>query len=256
MALPLLGRLSSFPEITVTSWVVASFAGYHYHHMQVDDGIGLTTSKCIGNGLLVLVISTFLPRTRSQSAPTLSSLAICITFIESILAVAWLLGSAPSDVLLTHTSLYIHYLCLLFKDLRDPSKSVPYIAAKTAAIHVWSVACFSLVSIAVTGFVFSWSEVSAGGNYNLHYLPTSTRRELRPDMTHLFGRSSAVPSTATSNSSTGYYLRPGTPFSIYLPSGGFLWSDNLVWDDKFQSFDIDDVTRATVRAWNKASIQL
>jgi hypothetical protein len=227
---------ASLSGIAVTFSIVGSFAAYHYRHLKTDAGTGVNTSKCIGNGLLVLLMCVCLPRNHRHL--TLLRLIVATTLVESILAVSWLLGSAPSDVLFTHACLYFPNLYVLAKDLGDRSKSVSRLAAKAAVIHTWPVACFPLVAMLVTGFVFGWSETSAGGNYNLHYLPTTMRRELRPDVSHMF-ENPTVPPTVAPNSSTGYHLRSRVPFSIYLPSAGFLWSDNLVWDDKSQAFDID-----------------
>ncbi|RAH59380.1 hypothetical protein BO85DRAFT_437428 [Aspergillus piperis CBS 112811] len=99
--------------------------------------------------------------------------------------------------------------------------------------------------IGIFALTFPLSETSLGGNYNLHYLSASLRRELRPSMgayspgiSELEGRSFPVLS-----------LVPRAPISLYLPRAGFLWSDELAWDIHSHKFN----TKATPRSWRQTS---
>ena len=82
--------------------------------------------------------------------------------------------------------------------------------------------------IGIFAITFTFSETSVGGNYNLHYLPASLRRELRP-MIHVY---SPVIAELGGRSFLVYSLVPEVPISLYLPRAGFLWTDELAWDIK------------------------
>lgn len=77
------------------------------------------------------------------------------------------------------------------------------------------------------GAIFPPSEVAAGGDYNLHFLPAHFRRTLRPQM----GTVKGPQSTPVPNSGPPHALTPRTSISLYMPQAGFLWSDDLVWED-------------------------
>jgi hypothetical protein len=229
---------ATLAETIISVIIVGSFARYHSIPPETVACTGLSTSKCIGNMLLLLLACICLPR--RQHNATVTSLVLCVGAAEVILALSWLLGSSPSDVLLAHAALYIPRLYGLVRDLEDLSTPVSRLAAKAAVIHASPILAFPLVTIMITGLVYPWSETASGGNYNLHYLPMNTRRELRPDISQTARRDTTMLPAAGYNSSTRWHdLRPGEPISIYLPLAGFLWSDNFVWDDQSQVFNID-----------------
>ncbi|KAK4891849.1 hypothetical protein LTR27_009548 [Elasticomyces elasticus] len=70
------------------------------------------------------------------------------------------------------------------------------------------------------------SEVAYGGNYNLRYLDAESRRSMRPgfDMPRGF-------------SDPGPGLHSMTPYSLYIPTAGFLWSDDMTWDADSGAFE-------------------
>lgn len=73
------------------------------------------------------------------------------------------------------------------------------------------------------------SEVAYGGNYNLRYLDAGVRRTMRPGF--------EMPSPL---SDPGPGLHSMAPYSLYVPSAGFLWSDDLFWDSQSGSFQSEE----------------
>lgn len=82
--------------------------------------------------------------------------------------------------------------------------------------------------------VYPWSETSAGGNYNLHFLSPEMRRALRPAIGQKYV--GATDSFIARNGTKGHFLRRNEPLSIYLPAVGFLWTDDMVWDEEIGIF--------------------
>ncbi|KAE8315359.1 hypothetical protein BDV41DRAFT_531755 [Aspergillus transmontanensis] len=91
----------------------------------------------------------------------------------------------------------------------------------------------------IFALTFPWSETSLGGNYNLHYLPASFRRELRPAI----GAFSPGVAEVGGRSFPTYSLVPGAPVSLYIPGAGFLWTDELTWDINSHKFEWKEETR-------------
>ncbi|OJJ69779.1 hypothetical protein ASPBRDRAFT_678148 [Aspergillus brasiliensis CBS 101740] len=90
-----------------------------------------------------------------------------------------------------------------------------------------------LLVICIFAVTFPFSETSLGGNYNLHYLPASLRRELRPAI----GAYSPGISEMGGRSFPVHSLVPGAPISLYIPRAGFLWTDDLAWDINSHKFN-------------------
>lgn len=88
--------------------------------------------------------------------------------------------------------------------------------------------------ICVFTTIFPRSETSAGGNFNLHYLPHIRRRELRQG----FSLATTVenPPGPRSTASPEYSIPPGSPISMYIPRAGFLSQDDLQWDELSRVF--------------------
>ncbi|RDW58530.1 uncharacterized protein DSM5745_11221 [Aspergillus mulundensis] len=102
----------------------------------------------------------------------------------------------------------------------------------------------ALVAILATIFAltFPLSETTAGGNYNLHYLPASLRRNLRPQIGAFYAGVTEV----AGRPFPAYSLVPEAPISLYIPGAGFLWSDDLTWDIASHDFRWKDGTEQTI----------
>lgn len=73
------------------------------------------------------------------------------------------------------------------------------------------------------GVVLPYSEVSAGGNYNLQFLSAEARRTLSPV------REEAEIPIWGNHSLPLHAVIPYVPVSLYIPRAGFLWHDESVW---------------------------
>lgn len=73
------------------------------------------------------------------------------------------------------------------------------------------------------GIVLPYSEVAAGGNYNLQFLSAEARRSLSPV------RGEAEIPNWGNHSLPVHAVAPYVPVSLYLPGAGFLWHDESVW---------------------------
>lgn len=82
--------------------------------------------------------------------------------------------------------------------------------------------------VLVYGILFPFSEVSAGGNYNLSFLAPSIRRALSP--------AASINPGPPPDQFPPDTLVPYFPVSLYVPRAGFLWTDDLVWMDDFGTF--------------------
>ena len=91
----------------------------------------------------------------------------------------------------------------------------------------------TLITVAVY-MVYPWSETSAGGNYNLHFLSPEMRRALRPAIGQEYF--STTDNLIKRNGGKDHFLRQNEPLSIYMPAVGFLWTDNMVWDEEIGIF--------------------
>lgn len=151
-------------------------------------------------------------------------------------ALCWLLGGNTAEALCLLGLVYVIEIAEFIVQLADRTISVSSLALKWTLVHLRFLFIIPAVLSTVVGLVFPWSETSSGGNYNLHYMPVSSRRDLRQGMASRFAHIPYV----------GSALHYDTPFTIYLPSAGFLRTDDLVWDPYYQAFDADShiATRA------------
>ncbi|OQD62124.1 hypothetical protein PENPOL_c013G02160 [Penicillium polonicum] len=92
---------------------------------------------------------------------------------------------------------------------------------------------------AILAVTFPLSETSSGGNYNLHYLPASLRREMRPEIPAYSPGAAEVDGRPF----PAYSLIPEAPISLYIPSAGFLWTDPLTWDTNRHRFQWKEENR-------------
>lgn len=77
--------------------------------------------------------------------------------------------------------------------------------------------------IVLLGVVLPYSEVAAGGNYNLQFLSAEARRSLSP-----VREEAGIPNWGN-HSLPVHAVVPYVPVSLYLPRAGFLWHDESVW---------------------------
>lgn len=77
--------------------------------------------------------------------------------------------------------------------------------------------------IVLLGVVLPYSEVAAGGNYNLQFLSAEARRSLSP-----VKEEAGIPNWGN-HSLPVHAVVPYFPVSLYLPRAGFLWHDESVW---------------------------
>jgi hypothetical protein len=88
--------------------------------------------------------------------------------------------------------------------------------------------------VVLTGGVLPNSEAAVGGNYNLRYLSPAARARLSP-----------FPSAYDQLGARklGYTLHAGKMYTLYIPSAGFLWSDDLMWAQEKTNRSGDEFNR-------------
>jgi hypothetical protein len=82
---------------------------------------------------------------------------------------------------------------------------------------------------------FPLSETATGGNYNLRYLSSEYRRDLRPQI----GAYQKAADRVAGRALPPHALVPQAPISLYIPRAGFLWADDLAWDINSGNFKWD-----------------
>ncbi|KAI2629298.1 hypothetical protein GGS26DRAFT_591966 [Hypomontagnella submonticulosa] len=139
--------------------------------------------------------------------------------LETCVVAAGMLGTNALDCVGTYLLLAVARIFWVCH--RDGKGVIPYIAL----IIVRTVLLPPLLVCLVYGAMFPFSEVSAGGNYNLSHLEATSRRLLSPVVTNTNScQSSGKPTTHR-------------PMSLYIRRAGFLWTDSLVWRDESGIFD-------------------
>ncbi|CAG8960304.1 hypothetical protein HYFRA_00012378 [Hymenoscyphus fraxineus] len=125
-------------------------------------------------------------------------------------------------------------LCQLVDILQDVERTVSmnrvYIGVGGNAFS--HIAFSVMIVLAATSIVYPASETSYGGNYNLRYLPATRRRtNRRPSL-----RPSNFKPAISTIAKPKHAVIPSHPISIYMPSAGFLWTDNLFWNEDLSVF--------------------
>jgi hypothetical protein len=215
---------------------VAILTFQNYFRLEFNETLGLNTAKTLGNCLLVLHGLVY--AAPDGNIPNMGSILCFLGVPEIMIAISWLLGSSTLVVMLACVLRYISKSAALTKDVADLSKSVVRLSQRALLLHLRFLVSLPVTICLVTGLVFPPSETASGGNYNLHNLPATFRREIRPDASYLFSHGE-LESSVRPRTSSQYHLVPGVPVTLYLPSAGFLWTDNMIWDDTAQAFDED-----------------
>ncbi|KAK7946341.1 uncharacterized protein PG986_010662 [Apiospora aurea] len=139
--------------------------------------------------------------------------------LETCVVVAGMLGASSVDLFVSYFLLTLSramWLCHRDKEL---------IIFRVVFIIARAVVLPPLMICLVYGCMFPFSEVSAGGNYNLSHLKPSSRRLLSP-----------VVQNTTYCLPTGK-LVANVPISLYIQRAGFLWTDDFVWRNDIGVFD-------------------
>lgn len=205
----------------------------------------LSTSLASLSSLVSLAVSLYTWQHGSAST-THKSLDFWLGGSEMVLVACSMLGANLYDIASLYSALLIFRISTAVSSqslLSHNQKPVPlrtngtlspfneiWCAASVAFITLRSTLIFVLVPTLVFGVLFPFSEVSAGGNYQLTFLAPAVRRYLSPAC----NISSGPPPTQLKL--PPYTLVPYSPISLYIPRAGFLWTDNLVWQDEYGVF--------------------
>ncbi|KAH7123360.1 hypothetical protein B0J13DRAFT_628501 [Dactylonectria estremocensis] len=171
-----------------------------------------------------------------------SSLAACLVLLammpkltpgwvgQILVIVAGTLGCNTIDWLLCYAVITARTFSKLVSDAppmcSSGSSPRPFCATRLAchmAFALIRAVCLPLlVLLSVYALLFPYSETSIGGNYNLHFLDSTSRRALylsEPVTLSSLGLSKHgkhIPKHA---------LVPYLPLSLYVPNAGFLWAE-------------------------------
>ncbi|KAK4965684.1 hypothetical protein LTR42_011697 [Elasticomyces elasticus] len=117
-------------------------------------------------------------------------------------------------------------LMLMFREIAGTKKALLSILSSSLLSLAASIALQITCILIAVSLCLGSSEVAYGGNYNLRYLDAESRRSMRPgfDMPRGF-------------SDPGPGLHSMTPYSLYIPTAGFLWSDDMTWDADSGAFE-------------------
>lgn len=151
---------------------------------------------------------------------------------EIMVALAALCTSSYADLVVIGTFCYICRLRPLVSKIADRKVSLLNSISRSF-LGVGAAALAQVLTTALGfGLLFPFSELSYGGNHNLQFLSVHTRRSLRTRSSPCDG----IMSPQTNEIFTG------TPYSLFLPNAGFLWSDRLVWSQhSFTWVDADEL---------------
>lgn len=130
---------------------------------------------------------------------------------------AGMLGANTIDLAVSYVLLALSRIIWICKHIRKR------IVIHVALITIRAVLLPPFLLCLVYGTMFPFSEVSAGGNYNLFHMAASSRRFLSPinlDSKHLVE------------------LSTERPVSLYIQRAGFLWTESLTWVDEIGIFDV------------------
>lgn len=199
-----------------------------YAHVKNETLLVIDACTLVSRTIIIILMPMCIS---ARSWKTLR-LARGLGMIHLAAAMCWLLGGNAAEALCLLALVYSTEMIELIAQLADCTVSASSLALSWTLIHLRFLLVIPPVLSAVSGLVFPWSETSSGGNYNLHYLPASIRRDLRQGMSSRFAHVPYV----------GSALHYDTPFTMYLPSAGFLRTDDLVWDPYYQAFDSDSNT--------------
>ncbi|KAI1874168.1 uncharacterized protein JN550_002747 [Neoarthrinium moseri] len=220
-----LGVFDDFSSLLGATCGTLASSAVHYDRIQNDEFAALDTASFLSRTVTIILVEMCI-RTRARKSLILVR---DLGAIQLIAALSWALGGSTAGMVIVLGLLYFIEIMEAIANLSDRSKSGSFLIIGMVFTHLRFLVIIPMTLFAVVGTVFPWSETSTGGNYNLHYLPAASRRELRQDMSRVFSETTPQ----------GPGLRYHVPFTIYLPSAGFLRTDDLVWDSYYQGFDLD-----------------
>ncbi|KAF4943411.1 hypothetical protein FGADI_13438 [Fusarium gaditjirri] len=202
-----------FP-VLITAFLAISRAAPDYSPFPID--LHNTLTEFSARGQLTLELFAPLSTTLAPSQPTLEFLTGTCHFMWALIAVESFHVSKVDSISLWAVA-RVRKMAGNIADLRY--SPIRLVLQSSANIAIAFIGC-PLLALLIVGSLIPMSKSAAGGNYNLSYLSASLRTYLTP-----FPVLDRLPMLGV----TGSGLTDLTAYTIYLPRSGFLWSDNMIW---------------------------
>ncbi|KAK4506057.1 hypothetical protein PRZ48_004022 [Zasmidium cellare] len=198
----------------------AVFAVILFLGWNVGQG-GLSISHGLGDGAICLAMLSG-ERSYLSEGLLLLGYAFGSNSMEAYVAYLLLLGRRVEGVVKKIPDTKISCVCFPTPEssarIADPTQNtLVYLALCKlfAALFFWPT-----VFLTIAGLFLPFSEKAGGGNYGLHHLSAPARRDITP----------FASLTARENNRALFGIVDSKEmYTLYVPSAGFLWSDEMVW---------------------------